>query len=78
MFEASFQTAASTYRRMRAGIVEGEIISPVLFSLHANDLHSPSRLVDFPLYMVVTVVTVVIASSRQPALLVTWSHISVT
>jgi len=37
-FEASFQTATSTSRRMRAGVAQGGIISPVLFSLYVNDM----------------------------------------
>jgi hypothetical protein len=41
-FKASFQTATST-SRMRAGVVQGGIISPVLFSLYVNDMPSPSR-----------------------------------
>jgi hypothetical protein len=42
-FEASFQTAISTIRRMLAGVAQGGIISPVLFSLYVNDMPSPSR-----------------------------------
>ena len=41
-FEASFQTATSSSRRKRAGIAQGGIISPVLFSLYANDMPSSS------------------------------------
>jgi hypothetical protein len=33
-FEASFQTAASTCRRIRAGLAHGRIISPIIFSLY--------------------------------------------
>ena len=40
-FEASFQTATST-SRMRAGVAQGGIISPVLFSLYVNNMPSPS------------------------------------
>lgn len=49
-FEASFQTATSTSRRIRAGLPQGGIISPALFSLYANDMPSPSRHVEFALY----------------------------
>jgi hypothetical protein len=42
-FEASFQTATSTSRNMHAGMAQGRIISPVLFSLYVNDMPSPSR-----------------------------------
>jgi len=41
-FEASFERAASTIRRMRAGVAQGVIISPVLFRLFVNDMPSPS------------------------------------
>jgi hypothetical protein len=43
MFEVSFQTATSISCRMRAGLPQGGIISPVLFSLYVNDTPSPSR-----------------------------------
>jgi retron-type reverse transcriptase len=39
-FEASFQTATSSRRGMRAGVAKGGLISPVLFSLHVNDMPS--------------------------------------
>jgi hypothetical protein len=65
-FEASFQTATSTSRCMRA-VAQGGIISPVLFSLYVNDMPSPSRHVELALY---ADGTAVIATSRQPALLV--------
>jgi len=32
-FKASFQTTTSTFHRMRGGVAEGGIISPILFSL---------------------------------------------
>jgi len=48
-FEASFQTATSTSRRMRAALPQGGIISPVLFSLYVNDTPSPSRHVELAL-----------------------------
>jgi hypothetical protein len=48
-FEASFQTATSPSRRMRAGLPQGGIISPVLFSLYVNDTPSPSRHVELAL-----------------------------
>ena len=37
-FEASFQTATSSRRGMRAGVAQGGFISPVLFSLYVNDM----------------------------------------
>jgi hypothetical protein len=66
-FEASFQTATSTNRRMRAGVDQGEIISPDLFSLYVNDMPTPSRHVELALY---ADDTAIITTSRQPALLV--------
>jgi hypothetical protein len=48
-FEASFQTATSSRRGMRAGVAQGEIISPV-FSLYVNDMPIPSRHVELALY----------------------------
>jgi hypothetical protein len=66
-FEASFKSATSTIRCMRAGVALGSIISPVLFSLYVNDMPSPSRHVELALY---ADDTAVIATFRQPALLV--------
>jgi retron-type reverse transcriptase len=66
-FEASFQTATSTVRSMRAGVAQGGIISPVLVSLYVNDMPSPSRHVQLALY---ADDTAVIATSRRPVLLV--------
>ena len=66
-FEASFQAATSTTRRMLAGVAQGGIISPVLFSLYVNDMPSPSRHVELALY---ADDTAVIATSFRPALLV--------
>ena len=65
--EASFQAATSTTSRMQAGVAQGGIISPVLFSLYVNDMPSPSRHVELALY---ADDTAVIATSRRPALLV--------
>jgi hypothetical protein len=52
---------------MRAGVAQGGIFTPVLFSLYVNDLPSPSHHVELALY---ADDTAVIATSRQPALLV--------
>ena len=52
---------------MRAGVVQGGIISPVQFSLYVNDMPSPSHHVDLAFY---ADDTAVIATSHQPALLV--------
>ena len=64
-FEASFQLTTSTCR-MRDGVAQGGIISPVLFSLYVN-MRSPSLYVELALYAGDTVVT---ATSRQTALLI--------
>jgi hypothetical protein len=66
-FEVSFQTATSTIGRMRAGVAEGGIILPVLFSMYVNDMPTPSHHVDLALY---ADDTAVITTSRQPALIV--------
>jgi len=52
---------------MRDGVAQGEIISPVLFSLYVNDMTSPSRHVELALY---ADDTAIIATPRQLALLV--------
>jgi hypothetical protein len=49
-FEASFQTAKSSLRSMRAGVAQVGLISPVLFSLYVNDMPSPSHHVTLALY----------------------------
>jgi len=45
-FEASFHTATSSRRGMRAALAQGGLISPVLFSLYVNDMPSPSQHVE--------------------------------
>ena len=60
-FEASFQTATSSRRGMRAGVAQGGLISPVLFSLYVNVMPSPSHHVELALY---ADDTAVIATSR--------------
>jgi hypothetical protein len=52
---------------MRAGLAQGGIISPVLFSLYVIDVPSPPRHVELALY---ADDMVIIATSRQPGLLV--------
>ena len=66
-FEASFETTTTTLNCIRAGVVKGEKISLVLFGLYVKDIPSPSRHVELAPY---ADDTVVIAASRQPALLV--------
>jgi hypothetical protein len=69
MFEASFQTATSSGRGMRAGVAQGGLISPVLFSLYVNDMPSPAHHIKLALY---ADDTAVIATSRKPMLLVSY------
>jgi retron-type reverse transcriptase len=68
-FVASFQAATSSRRGMRAGVPQGGLISPVLFSLYVNDIPVPSRHVELALY---ADDTAVIATSRKPALLLSY------
>jgi hypothetical protein len=65
-FEASFQSATSSRRDMRAGVAQGRLISPVLFSLYV-DMPSPSHHVELALY---ADDTAIIATSCKPTLLV--------
>jgi hypothetical protein len=68
-FKASFQTATSSLRGMRAGVAQGGIISHVLFSLYFNDMPVPSRHVELALY---ADDTAVMATSRKSELLVSY------
>jgi hypothetical protein len=52
---------------MRAGVAQGEIVSPVLFSLYVNDIPTPSRHVELAQF---ADDTALIATSRDPYLLV--------
>ena len=51
---------------MRAGVPQGGLISPVLFSLYVNDMLSPSHHVELALH---ADDTATIAKSRKPTLL---------
>jgi len=66
-YEASFQAATSSTRRMQAGVAQGGIISLVLFSLYVNGMLAPSRHLHLALY---TDDPALIATSRRPTLLV--------
>jgi hypothetical protein len=68
-FEPSFQTAPSSRRGMKTGVVQGLLISPVLFSLYVNDMPSSSHHVEIALY---ADETTIIATSRKPTLLVNY------
>ena len=50
MFEVSFQSATSTRRGMLDGVAQGGNNFPVLFSLHVNDMPTPSQHVELVLY----------------------------
>jgi hypothetical protein len=52
---------------MRAGVAQGGLVSPVLFSLYVNDMPVPSRHVELALY---ADDTAIIATSRKSALLI--------
>jgi len=66
-FEASFKTGTSSRRGMRAGVAQGGLISPVLFTLYVNDMPSLSHHIDLAFY---ADHTAIIATSRKPTLLV--------
>jgi hypothetical protein len=52
---------------MRAGVVQGGHVSPVLFSLYVNDITTPFRHVELAQY---ADDTALVATSRSPSLLV--------
>jgi retron-type reverse transcriptase len=68
-FEASFQTATSSSRGMRAGVAQGWLISPVRVSLYVNDMPTPSHHFQLALY---ADETAIIPTSRNPTLLVSY------
>jgi hypothetical protein len=68
-FQTSFNSATPTRRTMRAGVAQGGLVSPVLFSPYVNDMPTPSRHVELALYVDDTAL---IATSRSPLLLVTY------
>ena len=65
---ASFVTATSSRHSMQAGVSQGGIISPLLFSLYVNDMPAPSRHVEVGLYAD----TAIIATSRKLTLSVSY------
>jgi len=54
---------------MQAGVAQGGLISPVLFSLYVNNMPSPSHHVELALYVDDMAI---IATSRKPTLLVSY------
>jgi hypothetical protein len=67
--EASFQTATSSRRGMQVGVIQGGLISPVLFCLYVNDMPSPSHHVEIALY---ADDKAIIATSRKLRLFVSY------
>jgi hypothetical protein len=68
-FQASFLTATSSRCCMLAADAQGGLISPVPFSLYVNDMPTPYRHVELAVY---ANDTAIIATSRQPTLLVSY------
>ena len=68
-FEEFFLKATSYRLDMRAGVVQGGLISPVLFSLYVNDMLTPSHHVELAFY---ADDTPIISTSRKPTLLVSY------
>ena len=68
-FETSFQVASSSLHDMRAGVAQGGLISPGLFSLYVNDMPIPSHHVELALY---ADDMAVIATSHKAVLLVSY------
>jgi hypothetical protein len=66
-FQTSFESATSRSHVMRAGVAQGGLVSPALFSLYVNDIPTPSRHVELAQY---ADDTGLIATSRDPSLLV--------
>jgi hypothetical protein len=66
-FGANFLTAIPTRRCTLAGVAQGGLVSPVLFSLYVNDMPLPSRHVKLALH---ADDTAVVARSRKSALLI--------
>jgi hypothetical protein len=66
-FQTSFQSVTSTFRGMRAGVAQGGLLSPVLFSPYVNNIPTPSRHVELAQY---ADDTALVATSRSPSLLV--------
>jgi hypothetical protein len=65
LFKMSFQRATSTCRPMQAGVAQGGIIAPNLFSLYVNDTPSPFLHIKLALY---AEDTAIISMSHQQAL----------
>jgi hypothetical protein len=64
-FQTSFHAAMTTSRGMRAGVAQGGIGSPVLFSLYVNGIPTLARYVELAQY---ADDTAVITTSRYPSL----------
>jgi hypothetical protein len=66
-FEPAFLTDTTTCRPISAGVAQGGLVSPALFSPYANDTPVPCRHVELALY---ADDTAIIATSRKSALLI--------
>jgi hypothetical protein len=71
-FETSFQSATTTCRGMRAGEAQGGHVSPLLFSLHVNDIPTPSRHVGLAQY---AEDMALVATSHTPSLFVSFLEV---
>jgi hypothetical protein len=49
-FQMSFKSTTSTRYSMQAGVVQGRLISPLLFSLFVKDMPIPSCHIELALY----------------------------
>ena len=66
---ASFRNVTSSRRLMRAGVAEGWVISPVLFTLYLNNIQTPCRHVELAQY---SDDTALVATSGSTKLLATY------
>jgi hypothetical protein len=66
-FQTSFQSATSTRHVMRAGVVQGALVAPVLLNLYVNYTPTPSHHVQLAEYVNVPAL---VATCRSPSLLV--------
>ena len=71
-FVGSSRNATSSRRFMRAGVAQGRVISPVLFTLNVNDIPTPCRHVELAQY---TDDMALVATSGSTKLLVKYLEI---
>jgi hypothetical protein len=68
-FRTSFQSATSACLGMWAGVAQGGLVTPGIFSLYVNDIPTPTRHVELAQY---ADDTALIATSRSPSLVVAY------